>query len=77
MTAKMIIKQALKLNVKERVRVYAELEKSLESQWLDPNMPEWHKRELELSLKDSRENPGDFITWEELKKKLNRRRRKR
>ena len=75
MTAKTLLREALKLNEKDRKRLADDIWKTVEIDWNDPHLPEWQKAELEHRLQDARENPDDVVTWESVRKKLARRRR--
>lgn len=62
---------------KDRQFVTDEITKPLQSEWLDPDMPEWHKRELEKSIQELQTNPNDFVTWEYVKQEMLRRKQLR
>ena len=70
MTARSLLQQAKKLKPKQRARLAEAIWESVEAAWTDPEMPEWHKRELDRRIEEHKRNPDDVLTLPELKRKL-------
>jgi putative addiction module component (TIGR02574 family) len=77
MTTKALLNEARKLSQKERIRLANQIWKTVEDDWTDPDMPEWHKRELDRRIARHKKNPSNVVSWADVEKKLSSLRSKR
>ena len=70
MTKAEIREQALKLPVEERLSLAERLWDSVEEDREALPLHDWQKRILDERLEDARKNPDDWLTWDEVEKRV-------
>jgi putative addiction module component (TIGR02574 family) len=68
-----LLAEALKLNVNERIQLVQDIWDSIAAQPEAILLTDADKAEIDRRLEDCRQNPDDYITWEELQQKFERR----
>jgi putative addiction module component (TIGR02574 family) len=72
MTTKALLTEARKLSEKDRIRLANEIWKTVEENWIDPEMPEWQKNELDRRIENHKRNPSKTVSWAQVERKIAR-----
>ena len=73
MTLQSLLREAKRLNKKDRRKLAEQIMASIDDEWTDKSLPDWQKKELDRRLRSHAENPTAVVSWEQVEQELDKR----
>ncbi|MEG3848112.1 addiction module protein [Microcoleus sp. herbarium19] len=61
------LNQIVSLSVQDRIRLVQAILESISAEQVHPDLTEFQKQEIDRRIDDSKTNPENVLTWEEVK----------